>query len=38
VKARDEIFRGIEDWCGDAAQPDDITMVVLKVTDQQVAA
>jgi sigma-B regulation protein RsbU (phosphoserine phosphatase) len=38
VKARDEIFRGIEDWCGEAAQPDDITMVVLKVTDQQVAA
>jgi sigma-B regulation protein RsbU (phosphoserine phosphatase) len=38
VKARDEIFRGIEDWCGDAAQPDDITMVVLKVNDQQVAA
>ena len=38
VNARDEIFRGIEDWCGDAAQPDDITMVVLKVTDQQVAA
>lgn len=38
VKARDEIFRGIEDWCGDAPQPDDITMVVLKVTDQQVAA
>lgn len=38
IKARDEIFRGIEDWCGDAAQPDDITMVVLKVTDQQVAA
>lgn len=38
IKARDEIFRGIEDWCGDAAQPDDITMVVLKVTDQHMAA
>ncbi len=38
IKARDEIFRGIEDWCGDAAQPDDITMVVLKVNDQHVAA
>ena len=33
VKARDEIFRGIEEWCGEAAQPDDITMVVLKVND-----
>ena len=33
VKARDEIFQGIEEWCGDAAQPDDITMVVLKVND-----
>jgi serine phosphatase RsbU (regulator of sigma subunit) len=31
--ARDEIFRGIEEWCGEAAQPDDITMVVLKVND-----
>jgi sigma-B regulation protein RsbU (phosphoserine phosphatase) len=31
IKARDEIFQGIEEWCGDAAQPDDITMVVLKV-------
>jgi len=38
IKARDEIFRGIEDWCGDAAQPDDITMVVLKVNEQQAAA
>ncbi len=38
LKARDEIFRGIEDWCGDAAQPDDITMVVLKVNDAAVAA
>ncbi|HET9280895.1 MAG TPA: SpoIIE family protein phosphatase [Candidatus Angelobacter sp.] len=38
IKARDEIFRGIEDWCGDAAQPDDITMVVLKVNDQRAAA
>lgn len=38
LKARDEIFRGIEDWCGDAAQPDDITMLVLKVNDQRVAA
>jgi sigma-B regulation protein RsbU (phosphoserine phosphatase) len=33
IKARDEIFRGIEEWCGEAAQPDDITMVVLKVND-----
>jgi sigma-B regulation protein RsbU (phosphoserine phosphatase) len=33
LKARDEIFRGIEEWCGDAAQPDDITMVVLKVNE-----
>ena len=33
IKARDEIFQGIEDWCGDAAQPDDITMVVLKVNE-----
>ena len=33
VKARDEIFRGIEEWCGDAAQPDDITMVVLTVNE-----
>jgi phosphoserine phosphatase RsbU/P len=33
IKARDEIFQGIEDWCGDAAQPDDITMLVLKVND-----
>src|SRR6202012_5055059 len=33
LKARDEIFQGIEEWCGDAAQPDDITMVVLKVND-----
>ncbi|HEX4604712.1 MAG TPA: SpoIIE family protein phosphatase [Candidatus Angelobacter sp.] len=33
IKARDEIFRGIEEWCGDAAQPDDITMVVLKVNE-----
>jgi sigma-B regulation protein RsbU (phosphoserine phosphatase) len=33
IKARDEIFRGIEDWCGEAPQPDDITMVVLKVND-----
>jgi sigma-B regulation protein RsbU (phosphoserine phosphatase) len=32
-KARDEIFRGIEEWCGEAPQPDDITMVVLKVND-----
>jgi sigma-B regulation protein RsbU (phosphoserine phosphatase) len=31
ITARDEIFQGIEDWCGDAAQPDDITMVILKV-------
>jgi phosphoserine phosphatase RsbU/P len=38
LKARDEIFRGIEDWCGDAAQPDDITMVVLKVNEHQAAA
>jgi sigma-B regulation protein RsbU (phosphoserine phosphatase) len=38
LKARDEIFRGIEDWCGDAAQPDDITMVVLKVNDERAAA
>ena len=37
-KARDEIFRGIEEWCGDAAQPDDITMVVLKVNDAVAAA
>jgi sigma-B regulation protein RsbU (phosphoserine phosphatase) len=35
--ARDEIFRGIEEWCGDAAQPDDITMVVLKVNEQAAA-
>ncbi len=33
IAARDEIFRGIEEWCGAAAQPDDITMVVLKVND-----
>jgi sigma-B regulation protein RsbU (phosphoserine phosphatase) len=33
ITARDEIFQGIEEWCGDAAQPDDITMVVLKVND-----
>jgi sigma-B regulation protein RsbU (phosphoserine phosphatase) len=33
INARDEIFRGIEEWCGDAEQPDDITMVVLKVND-----
>jgi sigma-B regulation protein RsbU (phosphoserine phosphatase) len=33
IKARDEIFQGIEEWCGDAAQPDDITMLVLKVND-----
>jgi phosphoserine phosphatase RsbU/P len=33
IKARDEIFRGIEDWCGEAPQPDDITMVVLKVNE-----
>ena len=33
IKARDEIFRGIEDWCGAAPQPDDITMVVLKVNE-----
>ena len=31
LRAKDEIFAGIEEWCGDAAQPDDITMVVLKV-------
>ena len=37
IKARDEIFRGIEDWCGEAAQPDDITMVVLKVNEQVAA-
>jgi sigma-B regulation protein RsbU (phosphoserine phosphatase) len=36
-KARDEIFRGIEEWCGDAAQPDDITMVVLKVNERVAA-
>lgn len=33
INARDEIFRGIEEWCGEAPQPDDITMVVLKVND-----
>jgi sigma-B regulation protein RsbU (phosphoserine phosphatase) len=33
IRARDEIFRGIAEWCGEAAQPDDITMVVLKVND-----
>ena len=33
LRARDEIFRGIEDWCGEAPQPDDITMVVLKVNE-----
>jgi phosphoserine phosphatase RsbU/P len=33
ITARDEIFRGIEEWCGEATQPDDITMVVLKVND-----
>jgi len=33
IQARDEIFHGIEDWCGSAVQPDDITMVVLKVDD-----
>src|SRR5262249_31721880 len=38
LNARDEIFRGIEEWCGEAAQPDDITMVVLKVNEQQAAA
>ena len=37
IKARDEIFLGIEEWCGDAAQPDDITMVVLKVNDAAAA-
>jgi sigma-B regulation protein RsbU (phosphoserine phosphatase) len=35
--ARNEIFRGIEEWCGDAAQPDDITMVVLKVNERVAA-
>lgn len=38
VKARDEIFRGIEEWCGDAPQPDDITMVLLKVNDPAATA
>ena len=38
LKARDEIFQGIEEWCGDAAQPDDITMVVLKVNEAAAAA
>lgn len=33
ITERDEIFQGIEEWCGDAAQPDDITMMVLKVND-----
>jgi len=33
IQARDEIFHGIEDWCGSAVQPDDITMVVLKVNE-----
>jgi sigma-B regulation protein RsbU (phosphoserine phosphatase) len=33
IQARDEIFHGIEEWCGGAAQPDDITMVVLKVNE-----
>ncbi len=38
AKARDEILQGIEEWCGDAAQPDDITMVVLKVNENLQAA
>jgi sigma-B regulation protein RsbU (phosphoserine phosphatase) len=33
IQARDEIFHGIEEWCAGAAQPDDITMVVLKVNE-----
>jgi phosphoserine phosphatase RsbU/P len=33
IQARDEIFHGIEEWCSGAAQPDDITMVVLKVNE-----
>lgn len=33
ARARDEIFQGIEEWCGEAQQPDDITMVVLKVNE-----
>jgi sigma-B regulation protein RsbU (phosphoserine phosphatase) len=33
IQARDEIFHGIEEWCGSAVQPDDITMVVLKVNE-----
>ncbi|HEY1937626.1 MAG TPA: PP2C family protein-serine/threonine phosphatase [Candidatus Angelobacter sp.] len=37
ITARDEIFQGIEDWCGEAPQPDDITMVVLKVNDAAAA-
>lgn len=38
LRAKDEIFRGIEEWCGDAAQPDDITMVVLKVNEAAAVA
>ncbi|HEU4416781.1 MAG TPA: SpoIIE family protein phosphatase, partial [Candidatus Angelobacter sp.] len=38
ITARDEIFRGIEEWCGHAPQPDDITMVLLKVNDVAAAA
>lgn len=33
TQARNEIFHGIEEWCGSAVQPDDITMVVLKVNE-----
>jgi phosphoserine phosphatase RsbU/P len=37
TRARDEILHGIEAWCGDAPQPDDITMVVLKVNERVAA-
>ena len=37
ITARDEIFQGIEDWCGEAPQPDDITMLVLKVNEAAAA-
>ncbi|HEX7959821.1 MAG TPA: SpoIIE family protein phosphatase [Terriglobales bacterium] len=32
MRARDEIFRSIEEWCAGAPQFDDITLVVLKVS------
>lgn len=32
MRARDEIFRSIEEWCAGTPQFDDITLVVLKVS------